>query len=202
MTAFLTLLIGVSVAFAGGDKSPREKGGKKVVGPPLRIGSYAALRGGATTGVGFEFNTQVASSPNGRVGLDFGIAGSTLQRVSNFQPLRQYSTVAVLVDGVYALTPGINVGPSVSLAFRPYQQDWWAVDGTWIPMVGFRATTGLLTSRTWQMQLVVNGTVDVVQTRMVFATAEIQNLNPMELQLGVRWLFARQRSPLAPVDES
>lgn len=198
MTALLTTLLAATLAFAGGDKPQREEGRKKVVGPPLRMGSYAALRGGVTTAAGFELNSKVAGK--GRKALDLGLAVSTLQRVDNFQPIRQYSTVAMLVDGVYALTPHVNIGPSLGLAYRPYQQEWRMVSANWIPMAGFRATAGMLTSRTWQMHLTLKGTVDLIQTQMVFATAEIRNLNPLELQVGVRFMFARQRSPLTPED--
>ncbi len=198
MAVIPTALLAVTLAFAGGD-TPREQGGKKVVGPPLRMGSFAALRGGATSAGGFEVDAQVARK--GRVGLDIGLATSTFQRVSNFQPNRQFMTAAILVDGVFAATPGINIGPALSLAYRPYRQEWDLVGHSVIPTAGARVTTGLLTARTWQMHLTVKGSVDLIGTRMVFDTFEIQVLNPVELQIGVRFLLARARSPFVTKDE-
>jgi hypothetical protein len=194
MNALLTILLAVNLALAGADTPLRERGRKALVGPPLRVGSYAALRGGVTTAGGVEINTQIVGS--NRLGLDLGVAASTLRRVDNFQPLRQFASLSLVIDGVFALTPGINIGPTASVSFRPYQQQWAFVDGTWTPTLGLRLTTGILTSRTWQMHLTLRGTTDLTRTRLVFATSEVRELNPMELQVGLRFLFARQRSPL------
>ena len=71
MNAFLTALLAVNLAFAGADTPLREKGRKAVVGPPLRVGSYAALRGGVTSAAGVELNTQIAGQ--GRLALDLGV---------------------------------------------------------------------------------------------------------------------------------
>jgi len=147
-----------------------------------------------TSAAGVELNTQIAGQ--GRLALDLGVQASTLQRVDNFLPIRQFASLGVVVDGVFAATPGINIGPSATMTFRPYQQQWMQVGGTWIPTLGLRATTGILTQRTWQMQLTLRGSADLVRTRLVFATAEIRDLNPWEVQIGLRFLFARQRSPV------
>ena len=198
MTGFLTLLLATTLAFAGGDLPQRERGEGKAVGPSLRMGSYAALRGGATSAAGLEVSWQLRHS--NRLGLDMGVAGSTLQRIDNFNPIRQYATAAVLVDGVYALTPTINVGPSFAMTYRPYQQEWRSVSQTFTPMLGARATAGLLTAPSWQMQLTVKGTVDLIQTQLVFP-ADIRFLNPFELQIGVRFMLARRRTPQVPPGE-
>ena len=72
MNVLLTILVAVNLALAGADTPLRERGRKALVGPPLRVGSYAALRGGVTTAGGVEINTQIVGS--NRLGLDLGDA--------------------------------------------------------------------------------------------------------------------------------
>lgn len=196
MTGFLPLLLASALALASGDPSPRGQGAGPVVGPPLRVGSHATLRSGVTSAVGFELGLQVARTP--RFGLDLGATVNTLQRADNLLPFRHINSYQLVADGVWAVSPTLHVGPSIGVGVRNFWQEWWRVGGSFLGVAGGRATIGLLTQRTWQMQLTGRVLVDLQRTQLVFDTAEVRTLNPVETQLGLRFVFGRQRSPLVP----
>lgn len=199
MTVLLSTLLVSTLAQAGGEASPRGRAADWLVGPPLRVGSYAALRGGVTSAGGVEVSAQVYR--RGRFGVDVGGTLTTLHRVDALLPWRHFNSYMLVADGVWAVSPTLHVGPSVGFGYRNFWQDWWSVGGSVMPTAGARAGMGLLTQRTWQFQLTARVAADLGRTRVVFDTAEVDMLNPFEVQLGARFVFARQRSPIVPGEE-
>ncbi len=110
-------------------------------------------------------------------------------------PWRVMSQLDATIDFLHVPGDRLEIGPTAGLSHRFYNQQWNAIDNAWVPMVGARASTPLLTSRKFGWVIDLRGLLDLARTQMVLEDQQILFMSPYEIRLGTRFNFGHGRIP-------
>lgn len=163
----------------------------KVRLPPTRFAMGGVFREDMNPGFAMSLGTQLGRSQrwktDGNIGFTFahaiGVPG----------PWRVMSQLDAGLDFLYVPSNRLELGPTVGISHRFYNQQWQPIDNAWVPIAGARASTPLLTSRKFGWVLDLRGTVDLARTQMVLETQQIVFMSPYEVHLGMRFNFGHGR---------
>lgn len=162
---------------------------RRVYGTPLRLDTRASLRGGTVPGVVMELASQVVDVK--RTTLDLGFAFAWPRGLGLVGPWRTMASADFNVNVMYAANNWIAFGPTAGVSYRLFRQQWAPISELWIPIAGARVSSTIVGARTWKFSLDFKGTADLVPIRLVNETAEVVRLEPLELQIGIRFHIGR-----------